>query len=439
MFTLVHSRTLQLHPICTPAKEGIMKAVINSSLLSQLKPTPKQYDIWDSKLIGFILRVNPNGKHVYRCEYARGKRITIGKANVLTPMQARDKALEILADAAKGDDPQLLRKRKKCQTLQAFIENEYKPWVETNRKDAERTLERIHGCFVKPFGHKDLFEITPALIDQWRTQKLKIGRSTETLNRDIATFKAALSKAVLWGIVDKHPLANLRLLKSDASIKVRYLTREEEKNLRLALDKREAELRDARNRGNQWREQRGYDLLPDLTDHFADHLKPMIILSLNTGMRQGELLSLKWSSVDFTTKVLTIEGSLAKSGKTRHIPLNQEAFTVLQHWRKSNNNGLIFPNENGAQFYTVKKGWAKILKIAQIDNFRWHDMRHHFASRLVMAGVDLNTVRELLGHSDLKMTLRYAHLAPEHKAEAVARLNRGIFSDEIPEEIKALI
>jgi integrase len=401
-----------------------MKAVINSTLLSQLKPSQKQYDIWDSRLTGFILRVNPNGNHVYRCEYARGKRITLGKANVLTPMQARDRALEILGEAAKGDDPQLLRKRKKCRTLEAFMQNEYKPWVETNRKDAAKTLARIHQCFVKPFGYKDLFEITPALIEQWRIQKLKLGRSAETVNRDIATFKAALSKAVLWGIIDKHPLTNLKLLKSDAAIKVRYLSREEEKNLRIALDKREEELRGARDRGNQWREQRGYNLLPNLIDQFADHLKPMIVLSLNTGVRQGELLNLTWQSVDFAAKVLTIEGRLSKSGKTRHVPLNKEAFTVLQHWKKSNNNNedLVFPNDVGDKFYSVKKGWASILKLAQINNFRWHDMRHHFASRLVMTGVDLNTVRELLGHSDIKMTLRYVHLAPEHKAEAVARL-----------------
>lgn len=116
--------------------------------------------------------------------------------------------------------------------MQAFIENEYRPWVESNRKDTERHL----------LAFKALVEITPALIDHWRVQKLKTGGSAETVNRDIATFKAALSKAVLWGIVDTHPLTNFKLLKSDSSTKVRYLSREEEKNLRTALDKREDEL-----------------------------------------------------------------------------------------------------------------------------------------------------------------------------------------------------
>lgn len=83
---------------------------------------------------------------------------------------------------------------------------------------------------------------------------------------------------------------------------------------------------------------------------------------------------------------------------------------------------MVFPGKNGEKLKSVKKAWANILKLAQIKNFRWHDLRHHFASKLAMGGVDLNTIRELLGHSDIQMTLRYAHLAPQHKAKAVAVL-----------------
>jgi integrase len=121
---------------------------------------------------------------------------------------------------------------------------------------------------------------------------------------------------------------------------------------------------------------------------------------------------------------VSVTGDIAKSCKTRHVPLNILALQCLNDWRiNGNDTGLIFPNpQTGVQFDNVKKAWAGILKAAEIKEFRWHDMRHHFASKLVMAGVDLNTVRELLGHADIKMTLRYAHLAPEHKAKAVARL-----------------
>lgn len=94
---------------------------------------------------------------------------------------------------------------------------------------------------------------------------------------------------------------------------------------------------------------------------------------------------------------------------------------MLNDWKTQNyseESGLVFTS-NGKPIDTYQYQWEQLLKDANIHNFRFHDLRHHFASKLVMAAVDLNTVRELLGHADLKMTLRYAHLAPEHKASAV--------------------
>lgn len=102
-----------------------MKTTINSSLLSKLKPKDKPYDVRDDKLIGFLVRVNISGKLLYMCEFARGKRVTIGKVGVLTPTQARDRALAILGDAAKGIDPRNKINKKTLITLQEFIENHY--------------------------------------------------------------------------------------------------------------------------------------------------------------------------------------------------------------------------------------------------------------------------------------------------------------------------
>lgn len=193
------------------------------------------------------------------------------------------------------------------------------------------------------------------------------------------------------------------------------------------MDAREERRRAERDSANHWRRERGYVQLPSLrTVTFTDHVKPLILLSINTGCRRGELFDLTWSNVDLDRRILTVTGATAKSKRTRHIPLNREATLVLQGWREQAEeaDGLVFVNEAGERFDRVNFSWRRLLKDADIAAFRWHDMRHHFASRLVMGGVDLNTVRELLGHSDYAMTLRYAHLAPEHKLKAVEVLDR---------------
>lgn len=401
-----------------------MKGFIGNSLIAKLTPQAKQYDVRDTKIPNFIIRVNPSGKMHYVCQYKHGRRINLGRVGVITPAQARDKALALLGDVAKGIDPSETNKKNDKLSLKQFIEQEYVPWVKEHRKAGRKTLGHTTRCFIQPYGNKPLAEITPALIDQWRTRRLKNNRSIETVNRDVATFKAAISKAVLWGFLEVHPLEKLKLLKTDRSTKVRFLSSDEELRLREALIKRDLRIKAERDCANLWRKEREYELLPDLNlNEFADHLRPMILLSMNTGLRRGEIFSLKWENVNLDRATITIEGTYAKSGKTRHIPLNSEALAVLKSWRnQTSHSDLVFPNKDGLQFDNVKKSWDGVRILAKIENFRWHDLRHHFASRLVMAGVDLNTVRELLGHSEMTMTLRYAHLAPEHKANAVEKL-----------------
>jgi integrase len=160
---------------------------------------------------------------------------------------------------------------------------------------------------------------------------------------------------------------------------------------------------------------------------YTDHLTPIVLLALNTGLRRGELFNLRWRDVDVLRALLTVEGASAKSGQSRHIPLNSEALDVLRRWAGSSTvpaERFVFPGAEGERFEDIKGAWLPLVKAAKVPAFTFHDLRHTFASKLVMAGVDLNTVRELLGHSDIKMTLRYAHLAPEHKAAAVAKLVR---------------
>lgn len=104
-----------------------MKALIGNSLIPKLKPSDKEYDVRDTKLAGFIIRVNPSGKMSYVCQYKRGQRVNIGQVGIITPAQARDTALGLLADAAKGLDPLDSKNNKKNLTLENFINNEYEP------------------------------------------------------------------------------------------------------------------------------------------------------------------------------------------------------------------------------------------------------------------------------------------------------------------------
>jgi integrase len=204
---------------------------------------------------------------------------------------------------------------------------------------------------------------------------------------------------------------------------------------------RDKRIKDERENGNKFRQQRSYPLLPELRDyHFADHLEPLVLLAMNTGMRKGELLNLRWENVDLTNSVVTVKAENSKSGKARHIPLNQNAKQAFIKWQsdvakaihhakaiylaKGDDEtalagGYVFEGKANNPITDVKKAWSNLLVEAKISEFNFHDLRHHFASKLVMAGVDLNTVRELLGHANLDMTIRYAHLAPEHKAAAV--------------------
>jgi integrase len=399
-----------------------MQVKISNSLIKTLKPEDKYYEIRDSSLKGFVLRVSPSGVMSFYCQYKRGKRIVLGRVGVITCAQAREKAIEILNLTNQGIDPQKNKVNNKL-TLEDFLNQHYIPWVKSNHKRANKTLATISRCF-KQFNRYHLIEITPALIERWRTKRLNSGVSNATINRDTVTMRSIITKATEWGFLEFNMLSKLKALKIDQSPKVRYLSKDEETQLRLSLLEREAQLKQTRVQANQWRLERGYTPLDEFSDdQYYDHLMPMVLISINTGLRQGELFNLTWNMVDLNKKSLIVTGDITKNSSSRYIPLNDEALAVFQKlYDSGDKNGLVFPSKNNKPFNTVKRSWGTLLKKAKIEQFRWHDLRHHFASKLVMAEVDLNTVRELLGHSDIKTTLRYAHLAPEHKISAVQKI-----------------
>lgn len=408
---------------------------ITTTLIKGLEPKNTGYDVRDTEIKGFLLKVHPSGKMTYYLDYRTSdglrKSYRIGGHGTLKLAQAREIAGLRAADVAHGTDIQTAKKEirqqaelRKVNTLGGFLEHKYGPWVENERKSGTQTLKRIAAQFRFLFP-TPLSNITPWIIEKWRSEQRKAGKASTTVNRDVMALKSALSKAVQWDVLDVHPLTKVKPIKTDDHGHVRYLSKSEAERLRKVLDERELRLREERLRGNVWRRERGYEEYPDLFNvTYADHIKPMVLLTLNTGMRRGELFNIQWEDVNFHTNKLTVKGETAKSGKTRYIPLSKEARAVVKAWREQQkeHSGLVFPGKNGAPFNNVKSAWTAVREAAHLNDFRWHDMRHDFASKLVMAGVSLYAVKELLGHASIVVTERYSHLAPEHLEDAVAKL-----------------
>jgi site-specific recombinase XerD len=415
-----------------------VQAKLSSTTIKQLSPSDRPYEVVDTQVKGFLLRVQPSGRMTYYYSYRSSagarKRIKLGLVGDLTPAQARDEATKRAGEVSKGVDVQKVKavarkeaERARHRTLRSFIENHYEPWVKVNLKTADATLERINKNF-KDYLPLSIEDISVRRVEGWRTAAAQRGLSAATINRTVNCLRGVLTKAVAWDFLEIHPLEKLKPLRVDKSPNVRFLSEAEESRLHEALSGRNEKLKAARSRANEHRLARGYPLKPDLSDKVhADRLAPMVILSLKMGLRRGELFDLLVGDVDLAGKVITVRGEGAKSGHTRHIPLSPLAFGTISSWLADHRDGVlgnarVFPADSGGRLDNMRNSWKSLLQDAGISSFRWHDMRHDFASQLVMRGVALNTVRELCGHSDLNTTLRYAHLAPDHKSDAVSLL-----------------
>ncbi|MDR0411835.1 MAG: tyrosine-type recombinase/integrase [Treponema sp.] len=406
-----------------------MQTKLTQTIVQNAKPADKLYWIRDTLVNGFVMSVSYGGKKTYCVDYKKpnGKRATykIGDAMRYTVAEAREAAQKFLASVEKGVDPSEPVKK---ITLGAFIKNSYEPWVLEYRKSGAATLNFLKTNFDFLFD-TPLEEITIDQIDKWRAKRKKSGLKNASINRCITSLKAAVNWAVKRNIIETNPLVKLERMREEDSVeKVRYLTDEEKERLMAALNERENEIKRARESHNEWLDTRDHDLMPGLEDkEFVDHLKPLVLVSLSTGIRRNSILSLKWGDVNFDDRIILLRADSAKSGKQCYVPMNKVVFDTLSRWKgqlkRTALNDLVFPSpKSGKKMGSCKSSWNSLMKRANIENFRWHDMRHDFASQLVMKGADLNTVRELMGHADMKMTLRYAHLAPNVKMKAVELL-----------------
>ena len=403
-----------------------MKIKLTPQNVANLKPQDKAYRVYDTYQPGLFIRVLPSGHASYMVTWARNQAVTLGRVKKMTLEQARTETAQYLAEAHKHGEPIAVtqgRKDSKTPTLRSFLQETYFPWFEAHHKSHVKTRHAIEYSFATLMEYR-LDEISLRDLESLRASWLHDGLSASSANRKIASLRGALSRAVEWEYLSAHPMGKLRQLKTDTRSRVRHLSSDEEERLLSALDDRQERIRAERDSANQWRTERQKELLPDLRKvEFVDHLKPLVLLSLNTGMRQGEVFNLDWRDVDLANSKLTVVGKTSKSGQTRYIDLNEKAIAALTNWRTAEERkGYVFPSQSGARLDNVKKSWAGVLVEAKIDGFRWHDLRHTFASNLVMKNVALNTIRVLLGHSNIAMTERYSHLTSGTTAAAVALL-----------------
>lgn len=216
-------------------------------------------------------------------------------------------------------------------------------------------------------------------------------RSNATIKRYCSLLSKMFNLLIADGKLDKNPCHFSPKLREN-NYKIRYLTEDEQTRMFAQLNK------------------------PEFLK-----LKPIIICALYTGMRKGEILNLKWSQVDLKNDYIDVLKS--KSGKERKIPIADKLKIELQKLGK-NGEEYVFINPDTQKPYTdIKKSFASLLKKAQISNFRFHDLRHTVATRLVESGMDLLIVQEILGHAKIETTMRYAHPVPERKLTAINKLN----------------
>ncbi|MCL4322565.1 MAG: site-specific integrase [Deltaproteobacteria bacterium] len=262
----------------------------------------------------------------------------------------------------------------------------------TTRLKSHSRLKSFVKNLTNRFGDKALNDFSMVDLENLQGDILKKGQTVAYANRLAVVAKIMFNKALDWELVDEDVIKKLKkckLLKGEVK-RLRYLSEEETERL---------------------------------VNNCDNSLKPIVITALNTGMRKSEILGLTWDRVDLRNRIILLDQT--KNGERREIPVNDTLYRALSGIARRLDCEYVFCNRNTLKpFYDFKKPFLKALSKSHIIDFRFHDLRHTFASRLVMKGIDLTTVKELLGHKDIKMTLRYAHLAPAHIRKAVDVLDQ---------------
>jgi len=260
-----------------------------------------------------------------------------------------------------------------------YLDSHIKPHLKKPRTE-ELRLENLKTWFKVD----DLRRITPTMVDEFRAWRLREGNTRATVNRYVALLKTMLNRALDEGYLEHNPCKKVKQYSERNQDHIRILSEDEEVRLYAEL---------------------------------ADHIKPIVTIALNTGLRLGEIMKLKWSDVDLTKNLLKVENT--KAGKVRYVPISNQSshvFATLARARVSQRAGSLFAIRN------PKTGFKAACRRAGILGLRFHDLRHTFASRLLSACENIETTRQLLGHSSLSVTQKYVHSGIDQARKAVESL-----------------
>lgn len=318
-----------------------------------------------------------------------GKRVSRMADNLTL---AREMEATIKADLLRGVHD--IKRGKRVPTLGEVWEK-YLPWAKENKK-SWRDDYYYYGKHIKPrFHNKSLDKITP-----FDLEKLKVEMSKETNQRGRPLANATIKHQLViirrlyniahkWRLYDgPNPVNQVKMPTLDNQ-KTEFMSNEQVTRLLKVLD--------------EWHHRESAALVK---------------FALFTGLRRGEIFKLRWEDVDLTRGLITLRHP--KGGKSKTIPISDKAIEVLKGLEKKSE--FVFPGKDGKQRKYFRKPWDRIKKAAGLPpDFRFHGLRHHFASALVSSGVDLAIVKELLTHKDIATTQRYAHLRPDAVQEAAKR------------------
>jgi integrase len=283
-----------------------------------------------------------------------------------------------------------------AEKFRNYSKTHSKPKTYKFHNDAIRTLNLS-------FADLNLENISLENVDQYKYDRLQKVKPS-SVNRHLAVLKKMLNLAEEWGYLKNNISSKIKLLKEPPG-RLRYLLKDEVPRLLQACLKTKAKYKD--DDGKTYRE---VDVIK------PKHLHLIVSIALNTGMRSGEILNLSREDIDLENGYIKINQS--KTNKRREIPINAELKKLFLKYNMPE-SGKLF---NIAEF---KRSWNRAAEDAGLEDLKFHDLRHTFASHLVMQGVDLATVSNLLGHSTIQMTMRYAHLSPDHQKMAVEKISKA--------------